>query len=90
MLETLSHHWKEWMMRRRTADALHRLNRHLLADIGVPEDRIEEFADPRRRAAAIAATGGNDSQRPERWVIQRPRRSTAGAREGNPVLVENV
>ena len=48
-------HWLDGVAdRRRTLGALQRLDHRLLADIGVPEDRLEEFADPRARARAAA------------------------------------
>ena len=93
MLQEFSRHWTRWIMRRRTISALGRLDRHMLADIGVPEDRIEEFADLRVLAevAAVAegsrcyAAGAGEKRR-QIW----PAVSGALAREGNPVLVENV
>jgi uncharacterized protein YjiS (DUF1127 family) len=93
MLHDLSRRWTRWIMRRRTIAALGRLDRHMLADIGVPEDRIEEFAEV-RVLAEVAAAAEEPRCYPagagERFRQIWPAVSGAQAREGNPVLVENV
>jgi uncharacterized protein YjiS (DUF1127 family) len=93
MLQELSRHWTRWIMRRRTIASLNRLDRHMLADIGVPEDRIEEFAELRVLAEVAAAAeeprcyaAGAGEKLRQLW----PAVSGAVAREGNPVFVENV
>ena len=94
MLQQLSHWLGEWADRRRTLAAFERLDRRLLADIGVPEDRLEEFANSRARArieieredgysrTRVGVNGGG--------FAKRPALSVCGARERNAVLVENV
>jgi uncharacterized protein YjiS (DUF1127 family) len=53
MLQQLSNWLGVRAERRRTLLALERLDHRLLADIGVPGDKIEEFADPRLRPRAM-------------------------------------
>ena len=45
MLHDLSRRWSVWRLRRRTVAQLRVLDRHILADIGIPRGRIEECAE---------------------------------------------
>ena len=95
MLQQFLHWLGEWADRRRTLVAIQRLDRRLLADIGVPEDRLEEYADPRARARIIEIEREDSYSRTrvgasEGGFPKRPALSVCGARERNPVFVENV
>ena len=94
MLQQLSH-WLDRADRRRTLAAFARLDHRLLADIGVPEDRLEEFADPEARARIDDRARGRlfpDTCWRQRTVASQEAGGCqfAGARERNAVLVENV
>jgi uncharacterized protein YjiS (DUF1127 family) len=95
MLQQFSHWLREWADRRRTLVAIQRLDRRLLADIGVPEDRLEEYADPRARARIIETEREDGYSRArvgasEGGFAKRPAQSDCGARKRNPVFVETV
>jgi len=45
MLHDLSRRWAVWRLRRRTIAQLRVLDRHMLADIGIPRGRIEACAE---------------------------------------------